>query len=152
MSTLVMGACWPLELSQTVKAVLISLADQASDDGVCWPKISTIHKRTCMSPRAVQKALRALECCGALTVSARQRDNGSATSNLYTISLEWCEREAHRQATPCTTLTPPVHDVQGGGAPRSPPRCTTFRGVVHHVHPLNHQLNRQGNQIPPTPF
>lgn len=38
MSTIIMSQCWPLQgLSVTQKAVLISLADQANDDGVCWP-------------------------------------------------------------------------------------------------------------------
>ena len=47
MSTIIMAACWPLQgMSPAQKAVLISLADQASDDGVCWPGVNTIAART----------------------------------------------------------------------------------------------------------
>lgn len=42
MSTIIMSQCWMLQgLSVTQKAVLISLADQASDDGVCWALTET---------------------------------------------------------------------------------------------------------------
>lgn len=42
-----MSACWPLQgMTATKKAVLISLADNANDDGVCWPSISTIGVRS----------------------------------------------------------------------------------------------------------
>jgi len=48
MSTIIMSQCWPLQgLSVTQKAVLISLADQANDDGVCWPAVGTIATRCC---------------------------------------------------------------------------------------------------------
>lgn len=57
MSTVLMGQCWPLEMPPSAKAVLISLADQANDAGVCWPAIGTICKRTCLSERTVQTAI-----------------------------------------------------------------------------------------------
>ncbi|MGV8671119.1 helix-turn-helix domain-containing protein, partial [Pseudomonas aeruginosa] len=38
MSTVLMSQCWPIQgLSCAQKAVLISLADNANDQGVCWP-------------------------------------------------------------------------------------------------------------------
>ncbi|WP_293395332.1 helix-turn-helix domain-containing protein, partial [Nevskia sp.] len=61
MSTLIMGKVWPLRMSSAQKAVAISLADQANDSGVCWPSVSTLSNRTCLSERAVQAALRDLE-------------------------------------------------------------------------------------------
>ncbi|MCF1251962.1 helix-turn-helix domain-containing protein [Pseudomonas putida] len=57
-----MTACWPLQgMSPAQKSVLISLADNANDDGVCWPSVATIGSRTCLSERAVRNALRWLE-------------------------------------------------------------------------------------------
>ena len=42
MSTHILSACWALSgMSSTQKLVLISLADQANDDGVCWPSVPT---------------------------------------------------------------------------------------------------------------
>lgn len=72
MSTVIMSACWPLSgMSPAQKAVLISLADNANDEGVCWPSVATIGVRTCLSERAVRNALRWLEEAGVLTSNQR---------------------------------------------------------------------------------
>ena len=82
MSTVIMSACWPLEgMSIPQKAVLISLADNANDYGVCWPSIPTIARRVCGSERAVQNAIRWLEQAGAVTAD---RSNGRHTSYMIT--------------------------------------------------------------------
>lgn len=81
MSTIIMAQCWPMGgMSPAQKAVLISLADQANDDGVCWPGIKTIAKRTCLSERAVQEAIAWLQ-----TVGLVFRDYRLNTSTSYTI-------------------------------------------------------------------
>lgn len=72
MSTIIMSACWPLiGMSPAQKAVLISLADNANDEGVCWPSVGTIGVRTCLSERAVRNALRWLEEAGVLKSNQR---------------------------------------------------------------------------------
>lgn len=72
MSTIIMSACWPLlGMSPAQKAVLISLADNANDEGVCWPSVATIGVRTCLSERAVRNALRWLEEAGVLKSNQR---------------------------------------------------------------------------------
>ena len=82
MSTIIMSHCWPLQgLSVTQKAVLISLADQANDDGVCWPAIATIGKRCCMSARAVRTAMDHLEAVGLLS-----RERRFNSSNVYVVT------------------------------------------------------------------
>lgn len=82
MSTIIMSQCWPLQsLSVTQKAVLISLADQANDDGVCWPAIGTIAKRCCMSERAVRTAMDHLESVGLLS-----RERRFNSSNVYSVT------------------------------------------------------------------
>jgi len=82
MSTIIMSQCWPLQsLSVTQKAVLISLADQANDDGVCWPAIGTIAKRCCMSARAVRDAMDHLELVGLLS-----RERRFNSSNVYAVT------------------------------------------------------------------
>ncbi|HGM5118991.1 TPA: helix-turn-helix domain-containing protein [Stenotrophomonas maltophilia] len=82
MSTIIMSQCWPLQgLSVTQKAVLISLADQANDEGVCWPAIATIGKRCCMSARAVRTAMDHLEVVGLLT-----RERRFNSSNVYAVT------------------------------------------------------------------
>lgn len=76
-----MAACWPLQMSAPQKAVLISLADQANDEGVCWPSVGTISKRTCLSERAVQDAIAWLQKTGMLYREYRQNK-----STYYTIT------------------------------------------------------------------
>ncbi len=84
MSTVIMSACWPLQgMSATQKAVLISLADNANDEGVCWPSVPKIAVRTCLSDRAVQAAIKWL--CESNMLSVRSR-NGRST--VYTITPE----------------------------------------------------------------
>ncbi|MBS3725892.1 helix-turn-helix domain-containing protein [Stenotrophomonas sp. PE591] len=82
MSTIIMSQCWPLQgLSVTQKSVLISLADQANDDGVCWPAVGTIAARCCMSARAVRTAMDHLEAVGLLT-----RDRRFNSSTVYKVT------------------------------------------------------------------
>jgi len=82
MSTILMSACWPLQgMSPAQKAVLISLADQANDDGYCWPSVGTIAKRTCLSERAVQGAIKWLQSVKLMTANER---NG--TSSVYRLT------------------------------------------------------------------
>ena len=82
MSTIIMSACWPMQgMSAAQKAVLISLADQANDDGYCWPSVKTITMRTCLSARAVQGAIRWLESSGILRSSERR-----GTSTVYQLT------------------------------------------------------------------
>lgn len=78
-----MAACWPLEMPPTAKAVLISLADNANDSGVCWPSIPTICKRTCLHRASVMRAISWLTTNHILTVI---RDNGR--HNSYRINVK----------------------------------------------------------------
>lgn len=56
------------------RLILLALADHAHDDGRCsWPSIETLAKKTRMSRRGVQKALRGLELEGRIV-----RDGWSA--------------------------------------------------------------------------
>ena len=41
-------------------SVLLALADQANDDGICWPSIGSLSRRTRLSDRTVQRSLRRL--------------------------------------------------------------------------------------------
>ncbi len=112
MSTILMSTCWPLQgMSATQKAVLISLADNANDEGVCWPSVPRIALRTCLSDRAVQSAIKWLCEANLLAVKAR---NGRST--LYTLTPE---------AYSPPNVVPPQADTPAP-EPGSPPPPTTF--------------------------
>lgn len=84
-----MSACWPLQMSPAQKGVLISLADNANDDGVCWPSIRAISVRCCLSERAVQNAIKWLEEHHAL-----KRNERSQKSTVYTITPDLFDGES----------------------------------------------------------
>jgi len=117
-STRIMNACWDLQMSPAQKAVLISLADNANDSGHCWPSVSLIAQRTCLSVRAVHNAIKWLESSGILSAD---RSNGRHTK--YVISVENYDKprhEVHRRSkctgaadadTPAPDAGVPLHEV-----------------------------------------
>ncbi len=132
MSTRIMSECWPLPMSPTQKAVLISLADQANDHGVCWPSVGSVATRTCLSERAVRKAIRDLEEMGHVQSNGR-----SGTSSYYTITPAPAAAPALDSA-PASPAPTPAPDAGEGG--------TSCRGPRHHVPPNRKEpsLNRKG--------
>lgn len=64
----------------TCLLVLASLADQANDDGYCWPSVASTAKRCRISERQVQRWVTKLVEDGLLEVQERP-----GTSNMYRI-------------------------------------------------------------------
>lgn len=61
-----MTAVWQMKLNHTDKLVLLALADNASDEGICWPSVNTLVKKTCLSRRGVQASVARLQAEGHL--------------------------------------------------------------------------------------
>ncbi|MDR5761934.1 helix-turn-helix domain-containing protein [Caballeronia sp. LZ035] len=144
---MIMSACWPLQgMSLAQKAVLISLADNANDQGVCWPSIATIAKRICASERAVQNAIKWLESAGIVLAN---RNNGRHTSYTITPAAYAPPQEMHPR-TACTGAADAPTPAADAGDPRT--RCVP---PPHQV-PSNRKepseepsLNRQGARRAP---
>lgn len=124
MSTIIMAAVWPLQgMSPSQKAVLISLADQANDDGVCWPAVGTIAARTCLSERAVRDALAWLQASGA--VFREYRHNTSTSYTVYPKRFDpskapaESKRATKRKTQVAANAAPPA--VAATGADAAPP-------------------------------
>ena len=124
-----MSACWPLQgLTPAQKAVLISLADNANDEGVCWPSVAKIAERTCLSERAVQQAIKVLNECKALSIEARQ---GRSTMFTVTPAAFAPPQKVHprRKCTPAASAPTPadaapqpqqhLHPTPAASAPRT---------------------------------
>lgn len=125
MSTHILSACWSLTgMSSTQKLVLISLADQANDDGVCWPSIRRMSERTCLSDRAIRDAIVWLSESGVLAVEHRYN-----SSNVYTISANKFRHVPADSAPPAPSLPP---------APNAGTPCAKRRTPLRQV-PPNHQ-------------
>ena len=104
MSTYILSACWKLiGMSSTQKLVLISLADQANDDGVCWPSLKTMSSRTCLSERAIRDAMAKLVESKVLKIEHRFN-----SSNVYTIDTANYAPPAPTAAPPAPTAAPPA--------------------------------------------
>lgn len=80
-STIVSAAVYPLQMPPVAKAVLVSMADNANDEGECWPSISTICMRTCYGKTAVIDAIKWLEQEGMIVAERGPRGTGT----IYTI-------------------------------------------------------------------
>ena len=63
----------------------VNLRDRADSEGKCWPGIKTIASDMRLSRSTVKRALTDLEQHGYLQKIPRYRDNGSSTSNLYSV-------------------------------------------------------------------
>ena len=73
------------DLSHRARAVYMYLKDHADSEGRCWPGIRTIAAELGLSRSTVKRALTDLEQHGYLQKIPRYRDNGSSTSNLYSM-------------------------------------------------------------------
>lgn len=98
MSIKLMTAVWDREdLSSTQKLVLLSLADWANDDGLCWPSINRLAIKTSMAGRSVQRIIRDLESMGFI-----KRDEVLGKGNKYWVLIPLTE------CHPCPSVTPPL--------------------------------------------
>lgn len=72
MSVDCISAAWAvIGVTHTAKIVLLALADNANDAGVCWPSIPNIAERCCLDVRSVYRMIASLEGQGHLTTESR---------------------------------------------------------------------------------
>jgi hypothetical protein len=69
------------------KLVLIKLADNANDEGECWPSHQHIADHCEVSSRSVRTHIKALEEANFLTIINRVKDN-KKQSNIYKLHFE----------------------------------------------------------------
>lgn len=99
--------------SHVQKLVLIKLADNANDDGKCWPSLQRIANECEISKRTAINAIKALECKGFLRVHRERTSADMNKVNQYTLTLGGSESNS-----PCSESP-----ALGGGespAPRTP--------------------------------
>lgn len=107
-----MSAVWALDLAFTDKFVLLALADNANDDGACWPSHTTVEAKTSLSNRAVRYAIQRLKAAGFIRLTERY-----GRSNMMTVTPA---RDATRhEMPPAPDATPPRHDVPPPLAPHA---------------------------------
>lgn len=82
MSFRLMSAVWDMEIPSTEKMVLMCLSDHADEEGICWPSVSLICRKTSKSERTVQSALKWLKDNEYFDDQQRP-----GTSPVYTLNL-----------------------------------------------------------------
>jgi hypothetical protein len=87
-----MNWAWDQQLSPTPKLILMALADAANDCGVCWPSVSTVARKCCVSVRTVRRVMQKLAARRMLLTEQRYRKDGSCSSNRYQLHLEGGDR------------------------------------------------------------
>lgn len=89
-----MNLAWKTDLPHADKLVLLALADNANDEGLCWPSVQTLERKCGMSESTVHRAISRLEEGGHVTVNQRP-----GRSSYYTVHP--------RQDDTPVTVTPP---------------------------------------------
>lgn len=95
-------------LRSTDKFVLVALADYADEARSCFPSHKKTAARVGSSVATVKRAIDRLEAGGYLFVEARERADGSATSNRYVLNLDRRDPPAHSDP-PLQDEPTPVH-------------------------------------------
>jgi hypothetical protein len=102
LSVKLMTIVWELALPSADKLVLLALADNASDEGKCYPSIHTLVKKCSLSERTIQRTLVRLTDDGHLTSVMR-----TGRSTVYTV---------HPRQDDTPVMVAPRH----GGTPVTP--------------------------------
>ncbi|EHA4143517.1 helix-turn-helix domain-containing protein [Salmonella enterica] len=120
------------------KLVLIKLADNANDNGECWPSYQHIADHCECSKSAVKEHISALIKLGLMTKENRVGvNNGKGnTSNVYRL---------HLTSTPVPPeSTPPVPPKSTGGSPKStPPVPPAGTRTSHSFEPVKEPLDNK---------
>ncbi len=135
MSVHLSSLVWKLDTRDAAtKLVLLKLADNANDSGLCWPSLSTICKETGLGKSTVCRKMKQLEDAGTIV----RVPGHTGTSTRYTLHL------SHVGTSPTMALVPQRdRDSATTRLPPVPPRdypCPT----VGHQPSLNHQSESSG--------
>ena len=113
MSIRLMSQIWdksPYSGSQLL--VLLALADWATDDGVCYPAISSVAAKCRLSEKQARRLVHGLIDDGILDVIGNEFGGNPGSSRRYKISL-----------TPPAGVTPPANVTPPTGVPDPSHRC-----------------------------
>ncbi|MCU8062521.1 helix-turn-helix domain-containing protein [Shewanella sp. SM55] len=117
------------------KLVLIKLADNANDNGECWPSHQHIADQCEIGHSTVRKHIAALVDMGFVTIKNRKGPKGNLT-NIYTISI--CYEVAPPVLADSTEGVPPDSiDMPPDSTPPVPPDST---GIYHSFEPIKESL------------
>lgn len=71
------------------RLVLLAIADNANDEGVCWPAITTIARKANISRAYAKQLVHELKDDGYIQITRRPRKDNRDETNLYRIMPLW---------------------------------------------------------------
>lgn len=91
MSIRLMSLIFEKEKSTTgsKRLVLLAIADNANDEGVCWPAITTIARKANISRAYAKQLVHELRDDGYIQITRRPRKDNRDETNLYRIMPLW---------------------------------------------------------------
>ena len=119
-----MTQVWDLALPAFDKLVLLALADCANDEGLAWPSIATLKRKSGAGERTIYRAIADMESLGILTI-----ERIAGKGNRYTV-------------TPAAVAPLPTSHPSQTGTPPLPVRQETPAAVApkpseNHQEPSN---------------
>lgn len=115
MSVHVSSWCWKSSnASGSTLLVALALADQADDDGLCWPSVKYLAGKTRMSERAVQDRVRALVDSGEVNRIPR---SGRSNHYQFTFHPGVFSGEGGAESAPPQTPAEPAGEGAGSRTP-----------------------------------
>lgn len=85
MSNKYINWAWSITVKPGLKLALICLADMADDNGECFPKQSTIAKKTGLSRETINRHIKKLEQLGYLKNKSQRYKDGRKRSSIYQL-------------------------------------------------------------------
>jgi hypothetical protein len=85
MSIKLMTLSWDLDMQPSNKLVLLALCDWANDEGLCFPSVSSIARRACLSKRQGQRVMQ--ELMAARWIEVVGNESGGRSSRRYQINV-----------------------------------------------------------------
>lgn len=123
------------------KLVLIKLADNASDQGECWPSISHIADECEISERSVQNHIQYLADKNFLWIEFRKANSGLNKSNVYHLTLNKAVQYSGAAFAPSTGAGDSPH-----GAGNAPPHgAGDAPRTSHSFEPINEPKEQVAN-------
>jgi hypothetical protein len=93
---------WAADLKSDRKLLLLALASHVNDEGVAFPGVPLLARKTGLTPRGVEKMLAAFVAIGVLSIV--ERGNGRGHTNKYRISTSALRS---RNPEPCSGFLKP---------------------------------------------
>jgi len=95
--------------NSTAKLILIKMADNANDEGECWPSYKTLAAAAECSRRTVINQVKKLQDRGYILSEKRERNDGSTTSNMYKLIYNMNGQPLHPPSE--TVVAPPPSET-----------------------------------------